>query len=387
MIGGLVIDAVAGAVLAGCAFVAGRASALRGSAGARHAEAAAPVDDRFERLAAELPIAAILLDRRGLVRLANAAATEVFEFGGDSVEGLALIEAIPSIELERIALAALRGERVSREVNFSLQGRERALHVRAYPAESGDGATVLAVDRTRVIALERVRQDFISNVSHELRTPLSAIKLMVETVIMSEGDPEASQLFLPQVNREVDRMVQLVEDLLELARSESGRLRLRREELELGAFAESVVTTVIRRAEAAGVELAVEASEPVYVDADRNRLTQVLVNLLDNALRHTPAGGKIAVRVGVDGDEAQLSVRDSGAGIPYRDLPYIFERFYVVERSRNRERTGMGLGLSIVKQLVEAHDGRISAESELGRGATFVCRLPRLTASRHVSNV
>jgi signal transduction histidine kinase len=221
-----------------------------------------------------------------------------------------------------------------------------------------------------------VRREFISNVSHELRTPLSSIKLMVETVMLSDGDVEAGSMFLPKVLHEVDRMVQLVEDLLQLAHSESGRLALRRDWFDLSAFAGSTLHMFAQRAQALDVTLVLDAPAPLQVHADRNRLTQVFVNLLDNALRHTPAGGSVTLSVSHDDGEAVFVVRDTGIGIPYTDLPHIFERFYVVERSRAREISGTGLGLSITKQLLEAHGGSISAESDLGAGATFTGRIP-----------
>jgi signal transduction histidine kinase len=142
--------------------------------------------------------------------------------------------------------------------------------------------------------------------------------------------------------------------------------------------ATSVVNTFAQRSIAAGVELELDAPEEVFVDADRHRLTQVALNLLDNALRHTPAGGSVSVEIGSEGRNAVLRVRDTGRGIPYHDLPHIFERFYVVDRSRSREHTGTGLGLSIARHLVEAHGGTLTAHSIYGRGATFVCRVPRI---------
>jgi signal transduction histidine kinase len=183
-------------------------------------------------------------------------------------------------------------------------------------------------------------------------------------------------MFLPRISREVDRMVVLVEDLLELARSESGRLVLRKERFDLTDIATSVINTFAQRADALDVRLDLDAPEPVMVEADRNRLTQVAVNLVDNALRHTPARGTVGVEVAHDAGSAVLRVRDTGIGIPYSDLPHIFERFYVVDRSRARGHSGTGLGLSIARRMVEAHNGTLDAQSALGRGSTFTCRLP-----------
>ena len=333
-------------------------------------------DGRTQRVLAAFPFAAFLIDSGGVVRYVNAAAEELFEIQAQRAIGQALIAVVPSVAMERQVLAAIGGETSMHDITIGDFARERTLGITAHPFEGG--AVAVAADRTALLAIEHVRREFVANVSHELRTPLSAIKLMLETVLVSDDDAEARTLFLPQIAREVDRMIRLVEDLLELARSESGNLLLRREVFDLTDVATSVVNTFAQRSTAAGVELELEAPEEVFVDADRNRLTQVALNLLDNALRHTQAGGSVTVEIASEGRNALLRVRDTGRGIPYHDLPHIFERFYVVDRSRSREHTGTGLGLSIARHLVEAHGGTLTAHSIYGRGATFVCRLPRV---------
>lgn len=333
-------------------------------------------DERFDRVLRNLPLAAITLDRRGTITSVNPTAAALFGFDPQRVQGKALIEAIPSIDLERQVAGALRGEGAMRKIVIPEIEGERIFNVAAFPTDQDGDVVLIASDQTALVALERVRHEFISNVSHELRTPLSAIKLMVETVMLSEHDPEAEAMFLPKVLREVDRMVALVEDLLELAKSEAGQLPLRRESFDLSSFVGSILHMFAQRAESLDVKLEERAAGPLEIYADRNRLTQVLVNLLDNALRHTPAGGKVTASIERSGEDAVLTVKDNGVGIPYHDLPHIFERFYVVERSRARETSGTGLGLSIAKQLIEAHGGTISAESDLGAGATFTCRIP-----------
>jgi len=332
-------------------------------------------DERFDRLVETLPLGAFVLDRRGFIRSVNPAAEALFHIDASRATGRALIEAVPSIDLERHVASALLGRGSSRNVMIASSERERTFLVSAYMLDD-DHVLVLALDQTPLVALESVRREFISNVSHELRTPLSAIRLMVETVTFSEGDADVQAMFLPKVLHEVDRMVQLVEDLLELARSESGRLPLRLEILSLGDVAASVIETFAQRAQSLGITLSIARDDGADVVADHDRITQILVNLIDNALRHTPAAGDVTVSIEREADEAILRVRDTGSGIPYNDLPHIFERFYVVERSRARERSGTGLGLSIAKQLVELHGGTIGAESDLGEGSVFICRFP-----------
>lgn len=328
-----------------------------------------------QRLVRALPFAAFMFDGAGRLTFVNAAAETLFGIFAERAYGRALIEVVPSVDFERQVSEALRGQSSTRDVRVIDGDRERIFGITAQQLEP-EGAIAIAADRTALVSMERVRRDFVSNVSHELRTPLSAIKLMVETVLLSDDDAEARALFLPRVASEVDRMVHLVEDLLELARSESGRLILRKETFDLTDVAAAVVNTFAQRASTIEVELDLEAPEAVYVEADRDRLTQVAMNLLDNALRHTPANGNVTIEVGSEGEFAVLRVRDTGIGIPHNDLTQIFERFYVVDRSRSRGHSGTGLGLSIARHLVEAHGGSIVAESVFGQGATFVCRFP-----------
>ncbi|HVA38859.1 MAG TPA: ATP-binding protein [Candidatus Dormibacteraeota bacterium] len=329
---------------------------------------------RLQEVLARLPAAALLVDPMGRVLQANGAATEILGIPAQLAPGRALIELVHSYELDRIVHRALEGEVAETVVVFRKLPSERTLAVLAFPIAGGD-AIVLARDETRLVRLERVRREFVANVSHELRTPLASLKLAVETLLESD-DEEARSIFLPQMRQEVERMIALTEDLLELARAESGRMVLRIDDVDLAALAREVVKSFERRAREQGVTLRIEAEERVRARGDRDRLAQVLVNLVDNALRYTPSGGEIAIGAACRDGEAMLTVRDTGAGIPFADLPHVFERFYVVDRSRQRGASGTGLGLAIVKHLVEAHGGTVTAESDLGSGSTFTCRWP-----------
>lgn len=338
------------------------------------ASEAPAADRRFEELIDLLEVGVVLVDRRGYVTSMNAAARTLFGVD-DRATGRALIEIAPSIALDRYAAEAIAGDAAGGRVDLAAGSEQRRLSVVAGPLREG-GAMIVLSDLTRVVALESIRRDFVSNVSHELRTPLSSIKLMLETILDAEGDDEASRMFLPKVLHEVNRMVALVRDLLELARTESGELHLQRDRIDIRELAHAALGDFVTRARSQGLALHPEPGEPVWVEADRDRLTQIFVNLLENAIRHTPRGGTVSFRVRSQAGMALVAVVDTGVGIPFKDISHIFERFYVVDRSRAREVGGTGLGLSIVKQLAEAHGGYVSVESELGRGSSFTFAIP-----------
>ena len=335
-------------------------------------------DGDFVRLVHALPLGVVFVDRSARIRFANPAAGTIFQFNPERGTGAHILTSIPNIELERRVEDALRGEASIATITLASGARRRSYRVSVYPLEGEDavsGVVVFADDQTDLVRLDRARKEFLSNVSHELRTPLSSIKLMLETV-MESPDDEAADLFLPQVLVQVDRLAALVGQLLEHARAESGQMRLNLREIDLEEVAHPIVASFEPQASNKGVHLELQAMRPVRLEADPDRLAQIFVNLVDNALRHTPAGGSVTISLDAEGGDAIMRVRDTGVGIPYRDLPHVFERFYVVDRSRTRESGGAGLGLSIVKGIVEAHGGTISAESMLGTGAVFTIRLP-----------
>jgi signal transduction histidine kinase len=292
------------------------------------------------------------------------------------------------VELEHRITDAVSGEASVAPLVLTGADGQRTYRVSVSPLPDENGSShrvvIFSDDQTGFVRLDRARKEFLSNVSHELRTPLSSIKLMLETVLEAPEE-EARDLFVPQALAQVDRLTALVGQLLEQARAESGQLKLSLRDVDLEEIARPIVASFEQQAWSKGVSLELSTLRPVRVEADPDRLAQVFVNLIDNALRHTSGGGRIRIELDARDSDAVLRVRDTGEGIPYRDLPHIFERFYVVDRSRTRGSGGAGLGLAIVKGIVDAHGGAISAESMLGRGTSFTIRLPIMRIKREAS--
>jgi signal transduction histidine kinase len=356
---------------------------------AADAPARASGENVFAALVRALPIGVIAVNREYHVEFANAAAGTTFGFDPARVIGLHVIKAVPNLELERRIAEALRGEAsVAPMMLLGAAPGERTFRISVYPLLDDEGqrrrVMIFSEDQTTPLRLDRARKEFLSNVSHELRTPLSSIKLMLETVLEAP-EVEARELFVPQALSQVDRLNALVGQLLEQARAESGQLQLALREVDLEDVAASIVASFEQQAANKGVSLELTALRPVVVEADPDRLAQVFVNFIDNALRHTNEGGRIRIELDARDSDAILRVRDNGSGIPYRDLPHIFERFYVVDRSRTRGSGGAGLGLAIVKNIVDAHGGAVSAESMLGRGTSFTVRLPIMRIKRETT--
>jgi two-component system sensor histidine kinase ResE len=242
--------------------------------------------------------------------------------------------------------------------------------------EHASAGTVLTLrDVTDERRLERARRDLVANVSHELKTPIAALKGFLELLEGDVGERHRRE-FLTSMTQETDRLERLVEEQLQLARLDAGALPLERERVDLGELAAVVVAPRVPLAERDGVTLGVRAATdgPVEADIDPARVEQILLILLDNALRHTPSGGRVDVLVGRDGQDATLAVADTGEGIPLDAQPFVFDRFYRGDPSR--EGRSAGLGLAIARGLAAAHRGGITLASEPGRGSTFTVRLP-----------
>ena len=322
----------------------------------------------------------LLVGRDERIVLANQALRGMALIGDDAVGGL-VIEAIRNAALkEALDEARAGGEPVAREIELGRVPPRRLL-VRASRLPAQDGSSrprgVIAVfhDVTDLRRLETIRTDFVANVSHELRTPVTAISTAAETLLGGALDDPADALeFVGVIDRHAVRLRHLVDDLLDLSKLEAKGYRLALADLDLGAVVAHTAALLEEPARKKRMSVRVEATADIKVRADRRAVEQVVMNLLENAIKYAGEGAHVTLRAAARADHVELAVADDGVGIPAAHLGRLFERFYRVDAGRSRELGGTGLGLSIVKHLVEIMGGSIRVESEPGRGACFTIR-------------
>jgi two-component system phosphate regulon sensor histidine kinase PhoR len=326
----------------------------------------------------------IAVDTEERVISMNKAAAQMLESDPSRAQGRSIQEVIRNTVLHRFVAETLSGEGpIQKDIMLSSDG-ERILdgHGTILKDTTGKrvGALIVLNDVTRLMKLENIRRDFVANVSHELRTPITAIKGFVETLRDGEvKNPEDIRRFLEIIEKHVDRLEAIVEDLLSLSRlerdGEGDAIRL-----QAGGIRDVLLTAVqVCDVKAAPKNIRVElsCSEDLVAEINPELLEQAVVNLLDNAIKYSDAGSVVRVRARQADGEIVLSVHDQGQGIEKRHLSRVFERFYRVDKARSRQMGGTGLGLAIVKHIVQAHGGHVSAESTLGKGSTFSIHLPR----------
>ena len=322
----------------------------------------------------------IAVDEEDRVRFCNQAARRMLDIGGEEeIEGARLWEIVRVAGLETVLEDGRRNPSVtSTELTLGLGGAERTVVAHASRFEGGGraGLVIVLYDITDIRRLEAIRRDFVANVSHELKTPLTSIKGFVETLLSGAlRDEEKNERFLRRISVNVERLNHLVSDLLSLARIESQGQDVVREPTDWRDVMEEVVRRHRDAIEHKG--LTVNADDrSVVVMGDAEAMTQILDNLFDNAIQYTPAPGHIELRLSESDGFGVLEVSDTGVGIPPEDLERVFERFYRVDKARSHELGGTGLGLSIVKHLVGSLRGRVSLESQPGKGSRFRVELP-----------
>lgn len=328
------------------------------------AESGALVDSMVEGV--------IAADGRGRITTANAAARRMLGYGPTEPlpELGQLFRSKPAREVVGSALRDGGGEASG---ELELDGRTLLITARSLPA---GGAILVLHELTETRRLEAVRRDFVANVSHELRTPLTSISGYTETLLTDPPDSETSRRFLETIQANARRMQRLVDDLLDLSRLEAGRWQPDVAVVDATGLAQEIWRSLADRRDARSIAFVAMAEPTATLRADPDALRHILTNLLDNSLRHTPAGGRITVAIRTEADGIALDVTDTGRGIGRDHLPRIFERFYRADAARAREEGGTGLGLAIVKHMVEGHGGHVSAESEPGQGTTITCWFP-----------
>lgn len=319
--------------------------------------------------------AVIAVDARQRIVLANKAAGRLFDFRPASAEGRPLLEVVRSHALDQAVSAAL-STRLPQRLEMGGSGSDRLtadIHVSPLAGDPCPGVVLVMHNTTELRRLESLRRDFVANVSHELKTPLSSIKACAETLRNGAlSDPEATQRFLARIEEQSDRLHHLIIDMLSLARIESGQQSFEIAPVDVAEVVEACVEGYRQGAESKNIQLCIEPGlPPCRVQAEPEGLREILDNLIDNAIKYTPAGGTVTLRWQIDGGWARIDVADTGIGISEEDCRRVFERFYRVDKARSRELGGTGLGLSIVKHLAQSFGGKVGVESEPGRGSTF----------------
>ena len=324
----------------------------------------------------------MVLDNLGRILQVNPAFERMFAVNRTDVRGRISTDILGHPELNALITSVL-ARQTGQEMELQLSPGNRCLHVEAsvtgYARENEACAVLVFHDITELRRLENIRKDFVANVSHELRTPLTSIKGYVEALLDGgKDDPDTAINFLNIILKQSDRLNLILEDLLELSKIESGRVSFKADPLDLRNVIERTLSMIKPLADKKGHRLAAQLDEGLPpIAGDEGRLVQVFTNLLDNAVKYTPERGTITVTARTIPERVvELTVSDTGLGIPEPDRPRVFERFYRVDKARSRELGGTGLGLAIVKHIVEGHGGQVWVEGNQPHGSRFVVRLP-----------
>jgi two-component system phosphate regulon sensor histidine kinase PhoR len=336
---------------------------------------------KLEAILMNMSEGVILTDEIGQILLANPSARRLFMIDSRP-EGKMPIEVIRNASVQDIISGILAGrERLTTEEISVYLPDERLLQVncvRVKKEGSAAGALLVFHDITELRHLENIRKDFVANVSHELRTPISSIKGYAETLL--EGaldDKKNAKEFVSIIHQDSDRLAKLIEDLLDLSKVESGKHKMSFASVNIYTIAKRAVSILEGAAKAKKLFITINISQELpKALADEAQLSQVFINLIDNAVKYTPVGGKITIDAASQDGSVHVDVTDTGIGIPEEDLPRIFERFYRVDKARSRELGGTGLGLSIVKHIIQAHGGTVQVKSQLGHGSAFSFTIP-----------
>ncbi|SDC09560.1 two-component system, OmpR family, phosphate regulon sensor histidine kinase PhoR [Paenibacillus sp. UNCCL117] len=331
----------------------------------------------------------VMVDREGRIVLLNRSAEEILGFSSQELLGKRFDQAKQQYEFTQLIQECIESrEHIRDEVVFYFPS-ERILEINLNPisqqGQDWSGLLIVLHDITAVRRLERMRSEFVANVSHELKTPIAAVKGFAETLLAGAlNDKETARSFLQIIFDESERLNRLIGDILELSKIESKRIPLQFSPIHLESFVSNCLSVLHAQASSKSITMSMEVPSDLYMEADEDRLRQILINLLSNGIGYTPEGGQVSVTVQhvpsatglAEADQVRFIISDTGIGIPKKDIPRIFERFYRVDKARSRVSGGTGLGLSIVKHLIDLHKGSIQVESEIGVGTTFKIDMP-----------
>ncbi len=337
---------------------------------------------RLEAVLQSMSEGLMVLDSKNHIILMNESLKRLFHIDYDP-SGQSPLEVVRNVDLADIIQSSqdTPGEVVSREVRVLIP-EEKDIWIHATPVIRegvSEGLVLVFHDITELRRLEKVRKDFVANVSHELRTPVASIKGYAETLL--EGalkDKKNAREFVEIIDKDAQRLARLIDDLLDLSKIESGKLKLDFLSCEAEPIVDRILQAVRKKAEEKALTVAKDIPDDLpKIRADELSVAQALLNLIENAIKYNVEGGRVTVKVRAEADKVRFSVIDTGPGIDAEHLPRIFERFYRVDKARSRELGGTGLGLSIVKHLVQEHHGEVSVESQPGRGSVFSFTIPR----------
>lgn len=327
----------------------------------------------LEAIAREMRTGVIALDKDGCALFANPFFQDSFPIQ-DRLEGKAIQEIIGNSGLLKTVEGILnRGGGDSEDIEISEAGKFFNVHLVPLKEDGEFSLLLFLQDKTEEKRVETIKKDFVANVSHELRTPLASIKGYSET-LLDGGIEEKETLkeFLRIIDRHATRMARLIDDLLILSRLESHQMTIVSAPVDIKEMILSTIPGFEKQARDKGITLSVEMPDKLpKALGDRDRLEQVVVNILDNAIKYTASGGSVRISASRSDGHVRVDVKDTGIGIPADDIPRIFERFYRVDKARSRELGGTGLGLAIVKHIIQGHNGKLNVESTPGRGSVF----------------
>ena len=332
---------------------------------------------KLEKIVDRLMDGIIIVNRSGQVEIMNRAAAAFFKLKKNDYKHNDFIEIIQNYQLVELWQKTLESQMDQiREIDLR-QDQKHLLGLTTFLGTPREGTVlILLQDRTQIKKVEELRQTFVSNVSHELRTPLTTLKALQETLQdCIDSDPDAAKRFLGHMDIEIDKLTQMVLELLDLSRIESGRAEMRKTITDVKQLLQLPVERMKPQADRAGLSLIINCPPDLpMVNVDAEQIERVLMNLIHNSIKHTAPGGEIIVSAAITENQMMIKVSDNGEGISQQDLPRIFERFYKTDQARASG--GTGLGLAIAKHIIEAHAGKIDADSRPGEGATFTITLP-----------